>query len=72
MEDIKKDNEEIDWDGKESKVFWRGTTTGRRVELLNQWIRGKFIQHIDKAFIYKSRWFAVLSSIMILMDRGVL
>ena len=35
---IKKSNQEIDWDGKESKVFWRGTTTGRRVELLNQWI----------------------------------
>jgi len=35
---IKKNNQEIDWNDKESKVFWRGTTTGQRVELLNQWI----------------------------------
>ena len=29
---------EVEWKDKESKVFWRGTTTGDRVDLLKRWI----------------------------------
>jgi len=31
-------NQEVEWEEKVSKVFWRGTTTGQRVELLSQWV----------------------------------
>ena len=35
--EAKMDNKEIEWKDKESKLFWRGKTTGRRVELLSRW-----------------------------------
>ena len=29
---------EVEWKDKEAKIFWRGATTGERVELLKRWI----------------------------------
>ena len=31
-------SKEVEWKDKEAKIFWRGATTGERVELLKRWI----------------------------------
>ena len=36
---VKKKGNEIPWEDKESKVFWRGSTTGDRVRQLNHWLQ---------------------------------
>ena len=36
---VKKKGNEIPWEDKESKVFWRGSTTGDRVQQLNHWLQ---------------------------------
>ena len=38
LHEIKSNNQEVEWEDKIPKLFWRGTTTGQRVELLSQWI----------------------------------
>ena len=36
---VKKKGIEVPWEDKESKVFWRGSTTGVRVQQLSRWLQ---------------------------------